>query len=54
MSSNNNSEFMGLAIVGAIIGMAMSFPASRNRTTVEYQVNTKYWLDRYGDDEDDV
>lgn len=37
-----------------IIGMAMSFPASRNRTTVEYQVNTKYWLDRYGDDEDDV
>ncbi|WP_277588488.1 Z1 domain-containing protein [Pseudomonas chlororaphis] len=37
-----------------IIGMAMSFPASRNKTTVEYQVNTKYWLDRYGDDEDDV
>ncbi len=37
-----------------IIGMAMSFPASRNRTTVEYQVNTKYWIDRYGDDEDDV
>lgn len=37
-----------------IIGMAMSFPASGNRTTVEYQVNTKYWLDRYGDDEDDV
>lgn len=37
-----------------IIGMAMSFPVSRNRTTVEYQVNTKYWLDRYGDDEDDV
>lgn len=25
MSSNNNSEFMGLAIVGAIIGMAMMF-----------------------------
>jgi len=37
-----------------IIGMAMSFPASSKRTTVEYQVNTKYWLDRYGDDEDDV
>ena len=37
-----------------IIGMAMSFPASKNRTTVEYRVNTKYWLDRYGDDEDDV
>lgn len=37
-----------------IIGIAMSFPASSNRTTVEYQVNTKYWLDRYGDDEDDV
>src|SRR5690606_5486779 len=37
-----------------IIGMAMSFPASRKRTTVEYQVNTKYWFDRYGDDEDDV
>ncbi|EKE77443.1 Z1 domain-containing protein [Gallaecimonas xiamenensis] len=37
-----------------IIGMAMSFPVSGNRTTVEYQVNTKYWLDRYGDDEDDV
>ncbi|VFB18425.1 Z1 domain-containing protein [Pseudomonas fragi] len=37
-----------------IIGMAMSFPASSNKTTVEYQVNTKYWLDRYGDDEDDV
>ncbi|OCQ42321.1 hypothetical protein A6767_01850 [Aeromonas veronii] len=37
-----------------IIGMAMSFPASPNSTTVEYQVNTKYWLDRYGDDEDDV
>lgn len=37
-----------------IIGMAMSFPASSNRTTVEYQVNTKYWLDRYGDDDDDV
>ncbi|MDG9670152.1 Z1 domain-containing protein, partial [Hahella sp. CR1] len=37
-----------------IIGMAMSFPASSKRTTVEYQVNTKYWHDRYGDDEDDV
>lgn len=37
-----------------IIGMAMSFPASSKKTTVEYQVNTKYWFDRYGDDEDDV
>lgn len=37
-----------------IIGMAMSFPTSSNKTTVEYQVNTKYWLDRYGDDEEDV
>lgn len=37
-----------------IVGMAISFPASCNETTIEYQVNTKYWLDRYGDDEDDV
>lgn len=46
----NGEQFTGMPI----IGIAMSFPASRNRTTVEYQVNTKYWLDRYGDDEDDV
>ncbi len=37
-----------------IIGMAMSFPVSNKSTTVEYQANTKYWVDRYGDDEEDV
>ena len=35
-----------------IIGMAFSFPASNVPTMVEYQVNTKFWIDRYGEDED--
>jgi len=39
-----------------IIGMAISFPESDQGQAgaVEYQVNTKYWLDRYGEDDDDA
>ena len=39
-----------------IVGFAVSFPQSISRNTaVEYKVNTKYWEDRYGseDEEDD-
>ena len=37
-----------------IIGYAISFPESERETTVEYKVNTTYWNDRYGEDEDEI
>lgn len=37
-----------------IIGFAVSFPVGSRDEKVEYQVNTKYWSDRYGEDEDDA
>jgi len=39
-----------------IIGFAISFPESDQGQAgaIEYQVNTKYWLDRYGEDDDDA
>ena len=38
-----------------IIGFAISFPESSRgqASAIEYQVNTKYWLDRYGEEEED-
>jgi len=36
-----------------IIGHAVSFPLSGQAETVEYTVNTIYWQDRYGSDDDD-
>ena len=35
-----------------IIGHAVSFPLSEQAATVEYTVNTTYWQDRYGSDDD--
>ncbi len=35
-----------------IIGMALSFPVSSRPAMVEYLIPTKFWLERYGDDED--
>lgn len=40
----SNTPFMGFAI---------SFPRGSRDDLVEYKVNTKYWQDRYGSDEDD-
>ena len=39
-----------------IIGFAISFPESSRgqASAIEYQVNTQYWRDRYGDDNDDA
>jgi hypothetical protein len=39
-----------------IIGFAISFPASPRgeQGAIEYEVNTKYWNERYGGDDDDV
>lgn len=39
-----NTPFMGFAI---------SFPRGSHDYLVEYKVNTRYWQDRYGSDEDD-
>lgn len=36
-----------------LIGFAVSFPRGSRNDLVEYKVNTKYWQDRYGDEEDD-
>ena len=36
-----------------IIGHAVSFPLSEQAATVEYTVNTTYWQDHYGSDDDD-
>lgn len=38
-----------------IIGFAISFPESSRgqASAIEYQVNTKYWRDRYGEEEED-
>lgn len=36
-----------------IMGHAVSFPLSGQAATVEYTVNTTYWRDRYGSDDDD-
>jgi hypothetical protein len=38
-----------------IIGFAISFPESDqgHAGAIEYQVNTKYWLERYGEEDDD-
>lgn len=38
-----------------VIGFAISFPKSSRgqNSAIEYQVNTKYWSDRYGRDEDE-
>ena len=38
-----------------IIGFAISFPESSRgqASAIEYQVNTKYWRDRYGEDDED-
>jgi hypothetical protein len=38
-----------------IIGFAISFPESTRgqASAIEYQVNTKYWRDRYGEDDED-
>ena len=38
-----------------IIGFAISFPESTKgkESAIEYQVNTTYWRDRYGEDDDD-
>ncbi|MEX0732559.1 MAG: Z1 domain-containing protein [Aquisalimonadaceae bacterium] len=35
------------------IGFAISFPRGSRDDLVEYKVNTTYWQDRYGSDEDD-
>lgn len=37
-----------------IIGFAISFPKGSRDEVVEYQVNTRYWQDRYGEEIDDV
>ncbi len=39
-----------------IFGFAISFPESSRAesSAIEYQVNTKYWRDRYGEEDDDV
>lgn len=34
-----------------VIGFAVSFPKSPNAKEIEYQVNTRYWTDRYGEEE---
>lgn len=36
-----------------VIGFAISFPRGSRDDLIEYKVNTKYWQDRYGSDEDD-
>jgi hypothetical protein len=38
-----------------IIGFAISFPESTTgkMIAIEYQVNTTYWQERYGEDDDD-
>lgn len=38
-----------------IVGFAFSFPESSRgeASAIEYQVNTKYWRDRYGEEDDD-
>ena len=38
-----------------VIGFAVSFPESEwgDASAIEYQVNTKYWRDRYGEEEED-
>ncbi|MBN1379487.1 MAG: Z1 domain-containing protein [Gammaproteobacteria bacterium] len=37
-----------------IIGFAISFPKGSRDEVIEYQVNTRYWQDRYAEDEDDI
>jgi hypothetical protein len=36
-----------------IIGHAVSFPLSEQIESVEYMVNTTYWQERYGSDDDE-
>lgn len=36
-----------------IMGFVFSFPMSNRNETVDYQVNTMYWRERYGSDESD-
>lgn len=37
-----------------IIGFAVSFPKGSKDEKIEYQVNTRYWQDRYGEEDDDA
>lgn len=37
-----------------IIGFAVSFPKGSRDEKIEYQVNTRYWQDRYGEEDDDA
>lgn len=37
-----------------IIGFAISFPKGSKDENVEYQVNSKYWKDRFGDTDEDI
>lgn len=39
--------------VDPFMGFAVSFPRGSRDDLVEYKVNTKYWQDRYGSDEED-
>ncbi|MGP0628560.1 Z1 domain-containing protein [Nitrospina sp. 32_T5] len=36
-----------------VTGFAISFPKGVRDEVIEYQVNTQYWRERYGEDEDD-
>lgn len=37
-----------------IMGFAVSFPKGSRDEKVEYQVNTRYWQDRYGEEDDEA
>jgi len=48
--THNGETFSGTPI----IGFALSFPTGSKDEKVEYQVNTRYWQDRYSEDESDA
>ena len=51
----DHSQFDKSLGLGPIMGFVISFPKSSRgeESAIEYQVNTKFWRDRYGEEDDD-